>query len=112
MVARFAIDARDRPYESGNYSSRVDVAAPGVEIFTLAGQGFGPTTGTSPAAAAVSGVVALLLELRPGLTPEEVRTLLKETARPLGAGEGRLGAGAVDACRAASKLTGGSLHCR
>jgi subtilisin family serine protease len=114
VVAVNAIDARDRPYESGNYGSRVDVAAPGVEIFTLGAQeGFGPTTGTSPAAAAVSGVVALLLELRPSLTPEEVRTLLKETARPLESGGGeRLGAGAVDACRAASKLTGEALRCR
>jgi subtilisin family serine protease len=115
VIAVNAIDANDRSYESGNYGSRVDVVAPGVDIFTLAApSGFGPTTGTSPAAAEVSGVVALLLELKPGLTPEEVRTLLKETARPLeSAGRReRLGAGAVDACRAASKLTGNALRCR
>src|SRR5262249_20879520 len=114
VIAVNAIDERDRPYESGNFGRRVDVAAPGVAIFTLAApQGFGPITGTSPAAAAVSGVVALLLELQPRLTPEEVRTLLKETARPIASGgEERLGAGAVDACRAAAKLTGDALRCR
>ena len=112
VIAVNAVDGRDRPYDRGNYGSRVDVAAPGVEIFTLvAPQGFGPTTGTSPAAAEVSGVVALLLELHPRLSPAEARTLLRDTARPLGPAE-RFGAGVVDACRAAAKLTANAALCR
>ncbi|MGH2756713.1 MAG: S8 family serine peptidase [Actinomycetota bacterium] len=40
-------------------------------------------TGTSQAAAVVSGAVALLLEQRPALTPDQVRKLLISTATPL-----------------------------
>ena len=115
VIAVNAIDAQGRPYESGNYGARVDVVAPGVEIFTLAGAvGFGPTTGTSPAAAEVSGVVALLLELKPEMSPAEVKTLLRDTARSSsssGRAE-RFGAGAVDACRAVARLTGDASLCR
>ena len=69
---------------------------------------FRPATGTSVAAAQVSGVVALLLQIRPELTPGEVAALLAETARDLGEpGKDPLfGSGAVDACRAAEKLLG------
>ncbi|MGN6131215.1 MAG: S8 family serine peptidase, partial [Nocardioidaceae bacterium] len=40
-------------------------------------------SGTSQAAAFVSGAVALLLQQRPGLTPDQVKALLKKTATPL-----------------------------
>jgi subtilisin family serine protease len=65
------------------------------------------TTGTSIAAAQVSGIVALLLETKPGLTPQAVRKALLSTARDLGA-KGRddqFGAGLADAYGAVQALT-------
>ena len=62
------------------------------------------TTGTSVAAAEVSGVVALLLERNPSLTPNDVRRLLMRTAKALGpkGHERDFGAGLVNALQAVS----------
>lgn len=61
-------------------------------------------SGTSQAAAAVSGVVALILQQEPGLTPDDVKCRLITSARPAIATDGTLaytvfqqGAGLVDA---------------
>jgi subtilisin family serine protease len=60
------------------------------------------TSGTSFAAAEVSGAVALLLERRPDLDPEAVRRTLAATARDLGSKgvDSEFGAGLVDAYQA------------
>jgi len=61
-------------------------------------------SGTSMATPHVSGVVALLLEANPRLTPDAVREVLRRTAAPIpGCPEYACGAGAVDA-RAAVDL--------
>lgn len=64
---------------------------------------YGWGSGTSQAAAHVAGVVALLLEVHPGLTPEEVRMILIETAVDLGASTPAQGAGRIDAARAVER---------
>ena len=46
--------------------------------------GYQLTTGTSVAAAHISGVVALMLERDPTLTPRDVRLILELTANDLG----------------------------
>ena len=58
-------------------------------------------SGTSQAAAVVSGVVALLLQQRPGLEPDQVKALLRGGARPVGGVGAAEGNGAVDAARSA-----------
>lgn len=60
-------------------------------------------TGTSQAAAVVSGAVALLLQQRPSLTPAQVKALLRASAAPI-AGESadEQGAGRLDLKRAMS----------
>ena len=57
------------------------------------------TTGTSVAAAEVSGVAALLIERNPALTPAAVRKILMETAKRLGpkSRDRDFGAGLVNA---------------
>ncbi|HWM94529.1 MAG TPA: S8 family serine peptidase, partial [Thermoanaerobaculia bacterium] len=60
-----------------------DIGAPGGLIYStypLEKGGYLVNNGTSMASPHVAGTVALLLEARPGLTPEEVRTLLQNTA--------------------------------
>ena len=58
-------------------------------------------SGTSQAAAVASGAVALLLQARPELTPDQVKAILKSTASPLAGanssaqGSGRLQLGAA-----------------
>lgn len=103
VIAVTATDPADAIYKSANRGGYVALAAPGVDILTAAPKGeYTQLSGTSFAAAQVSGVAALLLERAPKLTPDAVRTILTETARDLGK-PGRddvFGAGLVDAAAA------------
>ncbi len=72
---------------------------------------FAEFTGTSAASPAAAGIVALLLQIKPTLTPAEVRNLLAETAiqdtftRNLGTtGDNRWGHGKINAYGAVKKL--------
>lgn len=66
--------------------------------------GYGYGSGTSPAAAHVSGVLALALELRPQLSFEEAVDFLKVTARNLGYPATEQGAGLIDAAELVEAL--------
>ena len=88
---------------------KILLAAPGVEILTTAPrESYDFLSGSSLAAAHVTGVVALLLERRPRLTQSELWTLLTATAMPATTTTGRTIAavGVVDACAALGKLLG------
>ncbi|HEU4794820.1 MAG TPA: S8 family serine peptidase [Pyrinomonadaceae bacterium] len=64
--------------------------------------------GTSFSTPQVSGIVALMLEVNPLLTPDQIVTLLRQTATPMPYEERVVGAGYVDAhnaVRAAMSLT-------
>ncbi|MCZ8234836.1 MAG: S8 family peptidase [Inhella sp.] len=62
--------------------------------------------GTSMATPVVSGVVALMLQARPSLTPDQVSTLLRSSARPFPAACSGCGAGLVDANAAVLAASG------
>jgi len=70
------------------------------------------TTGTSVAAAQVSGIVALLLEAKPSLTPQAVRKALLSSARDLGpkGRDDQFGAGLADAYGALQSLAASSAR--
>ena len=71
-----------------------------VDILTLTpGGGYGLSTGTSQAAATVSGIMALLRTLRPDLTPAAALTLIGSSSKDLGTPgpDADFGAGRVDA---------------
>jgi subtilisin family serine protease len=67
-----------------NSSSAVDLLAPGAAI-SAAGRGGGISTflGTSQASPHAAGAAALLLEVRPGLTVDQIEGALKSTGVPI-----------------------------
>jgi hypothetical protein len=107
VIAVTATDAQNQLLPAANRGPHIALAAPGVDILVPApGQTYALSTGTSVAAAHVSGLVALLLELRPELTPDRVRQILLSTCLDLGP-KGRddlFGHGLVDAQRAVQSL--------
>jgi hypothetical protein len=90
----------------------VDVWAPGNQIPTTEPGGrWGFVSGSSFAAAHVSGIIALLLELAPALSPQQVRTALASGQRPLDAL--RTDAiGRIDSCAVVSRLVSVHPVCR
>ena len=105
VIAVTATDINDALFRGANRGRHIAVAAPGVDILVpTVGGSYQFTTGTSVAAAHVSGVAALLIERNPSLTPADVRRILMRTARTLGQGENQqdFGAGLVDAFQAVS----------
>jgi subtilisin family serine protease len=66
VIGVTATDESDKLYKGSNIGAQVAVAAPGVDVMVPAPAGtYQLTTGTSVAAAHVSGVAALLLERHP-----------------------------------------------
>jgi subtilisin family serine protease len=108
VIAVTATDSSDAVFKMANRGQFIAVAAPGVEILALApGGAYQITTGTSVAAAHVSGVAALLLECKPSLKPADVRKVLVTTAAPSGStGNPDLAADVVNAYRAVSAVAG------
>ena len=108
VIAVTATDPDDKLFVQSNRGRQFAVAAPGVDILAPApADTYQITTGTSVAAAQVSGIVALLLEAKPGLTPQAVRKALLSTARDLGpkGRDDQFGAGLADAYGAVQSLT-------
>jgi subtilisin family serine protease len=90
-------------------SEQQALAAPGVDILTtVPGGGYDFLSGSSFAAAHVSGVAALILQRRPELSPERLQALLRSTGhRPPNTPETTLvDLRRVDPCAALSDLLG------
>ena len=83
-----------------------DIAAPGVDVIAAAPEkGYAFSSGTSIAAAHVSGLVALMLEKNPDLDLAGVKRLLAATAQDLGpkGADPIFGAGRVNAAAAVAR---------
>lgn len=86
VIAVTAIDAQDQIYARANQGTYIAIAAPGVDVLTATrDNGHALQSGTSFAAAHVSGILALMLERNPALTASEARRALMESAVDLGA---------------------------
>lgn len=72
--------ARGPSYSSN--SIKPEIGAPGASVSAEAGTGTGATAfgGTSGATPMIAGSASLLLQARPGLSPQEVRSLLMNTS--------------------------------
>ena len=100
-----------------NYGAGIDISAPGQAILSTLNTGttvpgsasYASYNGTSMAAPHVAGVVALMQAAAPSaLTPSQVETIIKNTARALpGACSGGCGAGIVNADAAVVAAQGG-----
>jgi serine protease AprX len=96
----------------GTTKRKVDLVAPGMSVVSLRNPGsyadvenpeatvaerFFLGSGTSQAAAVVSGAAALIVDQRPSITPDQVKALLKRTAQKITGTSGRCqGAGLLD----------------
>ncbi len=109
VIAVTALDSNQRLYAYANHGSYISFAAPGVDILVPGlKNGHMFMSGTSMAAAYVSGIMALLLEKAPHLRPEDVLRPLAETAEDLGMNgpDDEFGAGRVHARAALDALLG------
>ena len=99
VIGVTAIDENDKLYKGSNIGAQVAVAAPGVDVMVPAPAGaYQLTTGTSVAAAHVSGVAALLLETHPQADAQLILEVLTSSATRLGANkrDDKFGWGLVD----------------
>jgi len=104
-----------------NFGATVEIAAPGGSggaNSVLSTLNTGTTTpgsdsyalynGTSMATPHVSGVVALMLSVKPALTPDQVTSILQSTARAFPATCSQCGSGIVNAIAAVNAAIGGT----
>lgn len=101
MSGVLAVGGPDSPVEDG---VGPPLAAPALDILTTTpGGGFDFVSGSSFAAAHVSGVVALLLERAPGLAVERLAEALRQTSRSAPGGSSAT-VPLVDACAALDQV--------
>ncbi len=84
-IAVAATDNLDQRASFSNFGPEVDIAAPGVNVWSLSGTtNYAFKSGTSMSAPHVTGAAALLWSYNPSLTRDQVRALLIAGAKDLG----------------------------
>ena len=84
VIAVTATDAKDALMPQANRGAYVFISAPGVEMVAPSGAGSEVVTGTSFAAAIVSGAIANLIHAAPDRTADDIEKALAATAKDLG----------------------------
>ena len=108
VIAVTATDPSEKLYEKANHGRYIALAAPGVDIFApIPGKSHTMHSGTSFAAAHVSGILALMLQRNPSLSAAEALSILISGAKDLGApGHDELfGAGEANAYNSLRNMT-------
>lgn len=111
IITVAATDGNDARAGWSTYGPHVDIAAPGVGIWTtVSGGSYGAPSGTSFAAPATAATIALMMAANSRLAPADIERLLKATALDLGDagwdqlyGAGRVNAGAAVAAAATAQ---------
>lgn len=107
ILSVMATDINNNPLATSNWGKmRVDVAAPGENMFsTLPNGRYGYMSGTSQATAMATGVAALLKSSEPSLTPQEIREIIMESVDRVPVLESRVATGGrINACAAVKLL--------
>jgi subtilisin family serine protease len=115
VIAVTAVDSKEQLYSSATRGDFIDLSAPGVEIISTGPGGkLLVASGTSLAAAFVTGTAALVLQQQPRISPQALQALLEHTAKDLGppGKDSQFGSGLVDACHAIAQLKGDPKLCR
>lgn len=100
VIAITATDQADRLFQHANRGTYLAVAAPGVDVLVLRNnKAYGYSSGTSFAAAHISGVIALMLEQVPNASSAMLKDVMFSTALDLGpkGHDRQFGAGRADA---------------
>ena len=85
VIAVTAVDRNKRVYRHAAQGNHLDIAAPGVQVWTAASvSGQRPRNGTSFASPFVAAAAALIKSDNPGFSSEEVRIVLENEADDLG----------------------------
>jgi len=103
ILVASATDSNDQRPSWSSYGSYVDIAAPGVSIFTTSrGGGYSFVSGTSFSSPIVAATAALMFAANQELTPADVDQLMLSSTTDLGAPgyDDFYGAGRVDAAAA------------
>ena len=97
VISVAAIDQSDRLASFSCYgAATVDVAAPGVSIYsTVPGNKYAIYSGTSMATPFVSGTAALAWAMNPNATAAQVRQAILDGARPVASLSGKIASGGV-----------------
>src|SRR5439155_732657 len=104
-----ATDSNDALTSWSNTGNNIDLAAPGVNIYTTTrGGGYGLGTGTSFAAPLVAGAAGLVISANPGLNARQVQDILKQNADDLGTAgwDTSYGAGRLNVYKAVRAVLG------
>jgi serine protease len=125
VITVAASDREGNRASYSNYGSVIEVTAPGGETAVSSANGiwstlntgtrsvgsetYSASEGTSMAAPHIAGLAALMNEVKPGLTPGQISTAIRENARTLpGSCSGGCGAGLADASATIAAITGGT----
>jgi subtilisin family serine protease len=85
VIAVTAVDRNKRIYRRAAQGDHIDIAAPGVNVWTAASvSGQRPRNGTSFAAPFVTAAAALIKASNPGFSSEEIRIVLENQTDDLG----------------------------
>lgn len=96
IISVAAIDnAGEMAYFSCFGKTTVDVAAPGVNIYSTIPNGYDSWSGTSMATPHVTGVAVLLKSAFPELTAAEIKDRIIKTARPIASLRGKVASGGL-----------------
>jgi subtilisin family serine protease len=107
VIAVFSSDLQGRVHLETVVPPASLLAAPGVDILTTTPQrSYDFLSGSSLAAAHVTGIAALLLEQNSTLSPNQLSALLQATSRPVPGSDGtsQRTVGIIDACNALRTL--------